>query len=120
MDINYTRVIPRDLFNEAKLLKCIGRLCLLIHDRQTVEGLTFEHDDKPFKIGLLDEGALTIKNIIFDLHGERLMFQTTYNSKCNWPLFCVYDYCEYLVFDEAGQHTQEFLEFCKTITDKSK
>ena len=25
----YQRVIPRDLFNEAKLLKCLGHVCLL-------------------------------------------------------------------------------------------
>lgn len=31
-DPEYQRVIPRDLFNEAKLLKCLGRLSLFIHD----------------------------------------------------------------------------------------
>ena len=29
----YERVVPRDLFNEAILLKCMGKVCLLIEDR---------------------------------------------------------------------------------------
>ena len=32
MNTQYERVIPRDLFNEAKLLKCVGLLVLKIHD----------------------------------------------------------------------------------------
>lgn len=29
---NYERVVPRDLFNEANLLKCIGKLVLEIEE----------------------------------------------------------------------------------------
>ncbi len=31
--MTYHRVLPRDAFNEAKLLKCIGKLTLLIEDK---------------------------------------------------------------------------------------
>ncbi len=48
MSQEYTRVIPRDLFNEAKLLKCIGRLVLLIHDGDH-NNISFEHDGEPFE-----------------------------------------------------------------------
>src|SRR6266700_7094188 len=114
MNTQYIRVILRDLFNEAKLLKCIGRLTLLIHDGNT-NGITVEHDDNPFKIGLLDDGYLSIKNITFELNGKILLFKSLYNSKNNYPLVLEYNYCEYTIFDETGNYTTEFIEFCKTI-----
>lgn len=69
MNRNYFRVLPRDLFNEAKLLKCVGRLCLLIHDRTAPESLAFEENGEPFRVALLDEGSLTIANLVISVHG---------------------------------------------------
>ena len=68
-DTNYYRVIPRDLFNEAKLLKCMGHLCLKIHDRQVpIQMKILEEDElSNFKIGLMEEGSLTITNLIITL-----------------------------------------------------
>lgn len=63
IDSNYQRVIPRDLFNEAKLGKCMGRLILRIHDCETPVHMSFEHNGNPFDIGLGDDGNLHIKNI---------------------------------------------------------
>lgn len=31
--MTYQREIPRDLFNEANLLKCLGQISLIAHDR---------------------------------------------------------------------------------------
>lgn len=115
MNTQYIRVIPRDLFNESKLLKCIGRLTLLIHDGFIVGDMTFEHDDTPFKIGLTDDGFLSIKNIIFKIHGTVVFFKCLYNSENRYSLFCEYEYCDYLVFDEEGQYTDEFKQFCDTL-----
>lgn len=109
MNVNYTRVIPRDLFNEAKLLKCLGVLTLLIHDNQAPEGLKFEQIDNEFKIGLKDEGSLQTSSLQFTYNDEILTFQTTYNSKNNFTFYCYYDYCDYLVFDEKGNFDNEFL-----------
>ena len=36
---NYSRVIPRDFFNEAKLLKCMGLLALKVLDNMTPNGI---------------------------------------------------------------------------------
>lgn len=66
MYTQYQRVLPRDLFNESKLLKCIGQLVLLIHDGNCPNGLAFTHhdeDDEPFIIRLMEDGHLTITNI---------------------------------------------------------
>lgn len=112
----YQRVIPRDLYNESKLLKCIGRLVLLIHDGKEVNGMTFKHDGEPFEIDQLeDDGALYITNLRFILKGKQLLFKSAYNSKANYPLYLYFDYCEYLVFDEAGEYTDEFIDFCNSF-----
>lgn len=115
MNTNYQRVLPRDLFNEAKLLKCIGRLVIKIHDGLAPQGLSFDHKGDPFKIVLLEEGSLMISNIKFTIGGELLTFQTTYNSKSEYPLFLYRDYTEYAVFDEQGNFDPEFVQICATI-----
>jgi hypothetical protein len=110
--LNYGRVVPRDLFNESKLLKCIGQLCLLIHNNDTPVEMSFEHNRESFKIELLMEGSLTITNVIISIKNKPYMFKTTYNSKSNYPLFVVDGYDEYPVFDNNGEFDEEFIEFC--------
>ena len=56
MKAKYTRVLPRDLFNEAKLMKCMGLLTLLIHDELIPDCLKFEYDQEPF---LFPDGSPT-------------------------------------------------------------
>ena len=47
--INYQRVIPRDLFNESKLLQQLGFVCLAIHDYRLTR-ITFEDSGEAFDI----------------------------------------------------------------------
>lgn len=120
MDTQYMRVLPRDLFNESKLLKCFGLLTVRIHDSMAPQGLEFEHDGSPFEIALTDDGSLTITNILLTLNGQSLLFKTTYNSKNNFPFFLEHDYCEYLVFDEQGAFTEEFLDMCVQLASEAE
>lgn len=119
MNSNYQRVIPRDLFNESKLLKCIGRLCLLIHDFKTpckmgIGG--YAMNGESFQIALMDDNNLTISNLEISINKKLHIFKTTYNSKNNHPLMCeISDYSEILVFNESGEFTQEFIDYSKTI-----
>jgi hypothetical protein len=115
MDTQYNRVIPRDLFNEAKLLKGVGRLVLLIHDGNNPSNVKFVHDGEPFEIGLMDEGYLSINNITFTINGKQIEIVSQYNATNNYTLIAYYDYCEYVVFDEEGNYTTEFIEFCNTL-----
>lgn len=115
MNQDYPRVLPRDLFNESKLIKCIGRLVLLLHDGFSLNGLRFDHDGDPFLISLTDDGYLTISNVFFTLNNNLLFFKSLYNSKNNYCLFCEHNYNEYLVLNEDGNYTDEFKDFCNTL-----
>lgn len=112
----YTRVIPRDLFNEAKLLKCIGRLCLLIHDHTTPVKMRFTHKGGAFKIGQFDfDGSLTVTNVRIWIKDDSFTFKTRYNSKWNYPLCVWVDDTDLDVFDDHGEFTPEFIELCESL-----
>ena len=119
MDSSYIRVTPRDLFNEAKLLKCMGQLCLKVHDNMVPVAMEVTHDGDPFEIALLDEGALCISNLHVSIHGVGVVFQATYNSRASYPLFAFYDNCEYLVFGDDGEFTSEFIHFCHSLENSN-
>ena len=108
--MTYERVIPRDLFNESKLLKCMGRLVLLVHDG-AVPGLDLWHDGGPFNI-VQDEndGSISVSNV--HLSGMRL--HTPVNCREPWPLVLVTDdWEEIAVFEDDGQLTEAFTQHIK-------
>lgn len=113
---NYNRVIPRDLFNEAKLLKCVGRLCLMIHNNQTPVDMNFEHDGAEFEIIMLPGGSLCISNVLISIKGLEKTFATSYNSKSNYPFFIIDDEeGEIYIFNENGDFTQDFIDYCNLL-----
>lgn len=103
------RVLPRDLFNEAKLLNNLGRLCLLMVDAIAPELLNFDETGDPFNIELSDEGNMYVSNLQFDYAGTPVHFYTTYNSREKWPLLTTIKDEEISVFDDNGDFTAEFL-----------
>jgi hypothetical protein len=107
----YQRVIPRDLFNESKLLKCLGRLALLIHDGR-LPGVEMEHDGEAFIIDQReDDGGLTCETVRFSIQGEPLTLFTAYNSRAAYPLFCETTEMETLaILNDDGTPTAEFME----------
>lgn len=112
INYSYRRVYPRDLFNESKLLKCLGQLSLRILDNR-VENLTEKSSGKQIKIGLHDAGYLVASEISFYKGKIQIFLGTNYNSKDAFPLVCLVDYEEIEVFDAIGQFTQEFSDFLK-------
>lgn len=121
MNANYFRKLPRDLFNEAKLLKCIGRLVLLIHDNQAINGMKFRElvEGAPFDNDLTNDGYLYIRSIEFYIGETILYFKTQYNAKSNYPLYLEYDLTntDIPVFDDEGNYTKEFIEVVNTIKE---
>ena len=69
---NYKRVLPRDLFNEAKLLKCVGKIVLLIEDEMIP--VTYHYDNTltdNFIVGQnQSDGSFFVKNISFFAAGK--------------------------------------------------
>jgi|CXWL01.1.fsa_nt_gi hypothetical protein len=107
----YQRIIPRDLFNEAKLLKCLGQLALIIHDAAPngieVYGTgEFRIDQRRGCGGLYVCSGINfrVKSLVLDLY-------TAYNSKEEYPLLCDTGNGEIAVFNGDGTLTEEFLVY---------
>lgn len=111
---NYKRVIPRDLFNEAKLLKCVAFISLLIHDEK-IKGLNVNHEysSKGFEIIQDDsDGSISIENLhFFDGNGTPAYFSTTMNDKSNFPLVLDYKGEQYFPFNEEGKYQLDKAKF---------
>ena len=103
--MSYQRVLPRDLFNEAKLLKCVGKIALLVEDGM-IPGLSMIQEcSDGFKIKQ-DEasGSIMISNLRFVAEdGEEVYLYTSLNSKEAWPLVMAYDDSEYYPINEDGE-----------------
>lgn len=133
--MSYKRVIPRDLFNESKLLKCVGRLSLLIHDnlsyfdfkladRLRIEFQEVDDNKKEnsFKIDQNEmDGSIYVDNILFfnmlteNDYDNYIHVYTPLNSKLNYPLMFIYKEEGEFVFDEEGALTIEFLSMFREV-----
>lgn len=99
------RVLPRDAFNDANMLKCIGKLTMDIEDG-VISGLTYEYDGEPFDIQQDDSsGSTFVANIEFqNSEGRIIFFRRPLNSREAWPLLMQvgWDGEEQEVFDGNG------------------
>jgi hypothetical protein len=119
----YLRVLPRDLFNEAKLLKCLGQLALILHDHEGQFNVELIHR-KP-ELGFIidqhsdNDGSLYCRNLKLRFCRTRRIIElsTVYNSKAPYP-FCFEntrgkDVDMGDVFNDDGTFSTEFLELIK-------
>ncbi len=106
--MGYLRVLPRDAFNESKLLKCVGKLTLLIEDR-VLPGWSYEYDGASFRIEQDEsDGSIAVRNLTFYKDGERVSVCTPMNSKRAWPaLASGAGYEMAFLFDDAGNFNPE-------------
>lgn len=101
---NYKRVLPRDAFNEAKLLKCIGKLTLMIEDAM-LPAWHYHYDGDAFNI-VQDEsnGSISVTNITFWRNKKKVHIFTGLNAKDNWPVMMRDGDSEYYIFGEKGDY----------------
>lgn len=114
----YTRVIPRDLFNEAKLLKSLGRLALLIHNGEAPPTLEAVNDGDEFRIDQrADDGGLYVcSGLYFRVRSLILELYSCYNSKDGYTLVCnAGEAGEIVVFDQDGTLATEFTAYVESI-----
>lgn len=113
--MSYLRVIPRDLFNEANFLKCLGRIALLIEDGMAPDGLVLHHSspERGFEIAMdSGSGDLMMSNMVLvSKSGRKAWLHRLLNSRDEWPVYIV-DYNgddEIEVFNQDATFTAEFL-----------
>ena len=124
---DYRRVVPRDLFNESKLLKCLGFMVLYTNANVFSDyGLEFNHkDDEDFKFFFTpkikmneSDGSIICTNLEWrsDNYSEIVFFTpmaSEYTKDDPFPFYAIFDDFEYVeVFEGKGkpEPTQEFLE----------
>jgi len=114
------RVVPRDLFNESKLLKCLGRISVDIldgHAQLHKYGIydILNEPEEGFDIYQNDDGDISCTNYVVSVPTSSgavadLYLYTRLNSKANWPLHYVSHEGEPIeVFTNNGAYTTEFL-----------
>lgn len=115
--MSYFRVIPRDLFNEANLLKCYGRIFINLETCGAVDA-TLEHDGEAFDVVQDEDGCLSIANVDFIIRGERQVLYRPLNSRAPWPLYLRTPAEEEIaVFTDDGSFSAEMLAHLQAPTD---
>ena len=124
---NYERVIARDLFNESKLLKCVGHLALAIHQGRIDLKVGRIGKSPAFKIRQdQSEGSIHVANLVFTVTTcdgvERLHVYTPLNSRKVYPLLAkLYNgEDEVGVFTESGELTSEFIWWIDSLTESDE
>ena len=112
--MTYLRVIPRDLFNEANLLKCYGRIYLNLETANNPEA-ELEHDGDAFVVEQNENsGGIYVSNVTLKVRGRAYRLERPLNSRASWPLFLIDENDEEVaVFNEDGSFTKEFADFLR-------
>lgn len=110
--MSYIRVVPRDLFNEADLLKMLGKLVIAVMDRKKpVRDWNYEYDHAPFDIEQSqDDGSISCTNLKFFVGEEEVHLFRPLNARQSWQLYALIEGVVYSVFDEDGKVVLEEAE----------
>lgn len=110
--MTYTRVIPRDLFNEANLLKCLGRLWIVLERTSLPAYLEGPKPGEPFRIEQDEsDGSIFAANVRLRVRGMVWPLSRPINSREPWPLYGeTLDGETVEVFTDEGELSPEFLE----------
>lgn len=116
----YTKVIPRDLFNKGSLLKCIGRISLLIEDGKAPDGMRLEHTN-PTSGFEMDQspssGDLCCVNLTLVTKAGRAHVWRSLNSREAWAVYvAAAEHEDIEVLDGNGDFTKEFLAWASGVT----
>jgi hypothetical protein len=111
--MTYQRVIPRDLFNEASLLKCYGQLYLQL-EFHNFPGVELVHIRNAFDVRQDQRsGAIYIDNIRLSARGVLYGFWRPRNSRAPYPLYLNAGDDDIAVFNDDGTFTAEMLDFLR-------
>ena len=108
--MTYHRVLPRDAFNEANMLKCLGQLSLIVHkyyEQDTRLQLSFD-PDQPFNMDLNQDGGLMFTNLYLVIRDRIHFLQRPMNSREAYPIYLDISGEPITILTESGELTQEF------------
>lgn len=110
--MSYNRVIPRDLFNEADLLKCAGRIYINL-ETAGLENVELVHEDNAFDIQQDENSGDTyISNVYLMINDNPCLLWRPLNSRDPWPVYLLNEDEEQVpVFNKDGSFSQEFIDF---------
>lgn len=111
--MSYRRVIPRDLFNEANLLKCYGQLWLALEYKGHQAVLHHTRTTQDFGVMQNEsDGSLTLQNVVLFVRDEIVLLHRPLNSREPYPLYAITPEDEEIaVFQSDGSLTREFQAF---------
>lgn len=109
--MKYSRVIPRDLFNEGNLLKCYGRLYINLEYLGLNELLW--HDGNAFQIEQGPSGELTLANVKLIVRGTPCLIWRPLNARDPYPLYLAdIEYDEEIeIFDITGEFSPQMIDY---------
>jgi hypothetical protein len=109
--MSYTRVMPRDMFNDSNLLKCMG--CVYINlEKLNLRHAELEPDAESFDIEQNpDDGSTYVANVPLIVNGERYRLFRPLNSREPFPLYVIAGDEEISVFNDNGSFDIDFLSF---------
>lgn len=115
--MSYIRVIPRDLFNEANLLKCYGKIYINL-ETANIPDVELEHNGDAFNVEQDENsGNLSLSNVTLKVRGKAFQPYRPLNSRAAWPLYLVDENGEEIeVFEEDGSFTDEMFDFLRGVT----
>lgn len=84
----YIRVVPRDLFNESKLLKCLGALYIASESTGDRVQIDIEHDGKAFDVQQDPaDGSIYVANVGVYINRVPHAAWCPMNSRDAYPLY---------------------------------
>jgi hypothetical protein len=115
--MSYSRVIPRDLFNDANLLKCVGSLVILA-DYLPSGVLSVELVDPLNEFYILQDtsdGSTFVDNIVILVHGKSIRHSRPLNSREPYALYAHWQEEIVSIFDNVGGISVEFTNLIEKI-----
>jgi hypothetical protein len=113
--MTYTRVLPRDLFNEGDLLNCLGRLWIALDERRDHHAKLIPDVVKgPFVIEQEpSDGSIYAEHVLLIVAGLQCPLFRPLNARGKWPLWARFGpleggYEDVRVFDLDGNLSAEF------------
>jgi hypothetical protein len=113
--MEYQRVMPRDLFNEAKTLSMHKKLVEDFNQGKLPEGFEIQLNEESLDIGLSEDGELFLQDFEISFDGEPITVTVPYNSgkETKYPMEFTaegIDVWGVPVYEQDGTFDSEFVE----------